>query len=378
MMPERPDAPLTVALDGTPLLGVPTGIGVFTSDLLEALASRGDLSVSSFAVSWRRREQLADAVPDGVRTDQGAMPARPLTWLWSHSNVLAAERFIGPVDVVHGTNFTVPPTRRAGRVVTVHDLTCVRYPELCQSDTLRYPALIARAIKGGAIVHTPSAFVADEVREHFRVKRDQVVPVHSGIPVLPEPDREAAAAIIDPGRPYVLSIGTAEPRKDLPGLVAAFDAAAAIDPELTLVLVGPPGWGSAAVDEAIENATARSRIVTAGFVSDGALSALLSGARLLAYPSVYEGFGFPPLQAMARGIPVVTTAVGSLKEIAGGAAAFVPVGDVDALAEQLVELSSDEARRSILITAGLARANDFTWEATATGLVNLYRRSRQR
>ncbi len=376
-MSEQPDAPLKVALDGTPLLGTPTGVGVFTGDLMKALAARHDLDVSSYAVSWRRREALAEVVPLGVGTDQGAMPARPLTWLWSHSNALAAERFIGPVDVVHGTNFTVPPTRRAGRVVTVHDLTCVRYPELCQSDTLRYPALIARAIKGGAIVHTPSAFVADEVRSHFKVKRDQVVPVHSGIPALPDPDHEAAAAIVDPQKPYVLSIGTAEPRKDLPGLVAAFDAAAAIDPDLVLVLVGPSGWGSAALGEAIERASARSRIVTTGFVPDGTLSALLAGARLLAYPSVYEGFGFPPLQAMERGIPVVTTAVGSLKEIAGGAAAFVPVGDVDALGEQLVVLTSDEARRSILITAGFARSSDFTWEATASGLADLYRRSRQ-
>ncbi len=377
-MAEQSNAPLRVALDGTPLLGVPTGVGVFTSSLLAALAARSDLSLSAYAVSWRTRDQLPGLVPEGVATQQEAMPARPLTWLWSHVDRPRAERFIGPVDVVHGTNFTVPPTRRAGRIVTVHDLTCIRYPELCQRDTLRYPALIARALKRGAVVHTPSAFVADEVREHFGVSRDRVVPVHSGVPHLPPPDHQGARAIIDPSRPYVLSIGTAEPRKDLPGLVRAFGLAATQVPDLSLVLAGPQGWGSEQLTEAIQGSPVRDRIISTGFIEGGVLASLLGGARALAYPSLYEGFGFPPLQAMAMGIPVVTTAVGSLKEIAGDAACFVAVGDNEALAGALVSVTTDESYRAILTTAGLARASDFTWSSTAEGMSNLYRRVARR
>jgi glycosyltransferase involved in cell wall biosynthesis len=373
-MPEGQGSRLRVALDATALLGVPTGVGVFTSSVLEALVERGELEVSAFAISWRKRHELASHVPDGVSTEQRAMPARPLTMLWSRSNLAHAERFLGPVDVVHGTNFTVPPTTRAGQVVTVHDLTFLRFPELCQRDTLRYPALIARALRRGAVVHTPSSFVAEELRDQFSVGPHQVVAVHSGIPALPDPDEAAAAEIIAPGRPYILSVGTAEPRKDLPGLVQAFAALAAEEPELLLVLAGPPGWGSEQLDEAVTASGVAHRIVQPGYVSGPALSALLRRARVLAYPSLYEGFGFPPLQAMAVGVPVVTTRAGALNEIVGGASLMVEPGDTEALADALRIAVSDEAQRSVLITAGATRVRDFSWARTAQGLTELYRR----
>jgi glycosyltransferase involved in cell wall biosynthesis len=365
---------LRTAIDATPLLGQPTGVGVFTAEVLRALSARGDLDLSAFCVSWRTRHQLSSLVPEGVSTKQSAMPARPLHLAWSAMEHPRIERFLGPLDVVHGTNFTVPPSRRAGRVVTVHDLTCIRFPEMCQPATLRYPRLIERALKAGAVVHTPSVSVAEEVRDHFGAPRDQVVAIHSGIPSLPAADAGKVPSNVDLGRPYVLSIGTAEPRKDLPGLVKAFSEVAQRHADLQLVLVGPGGWGSEDLDAAIAASAARDRIVMTGFVEDAALAAILAGARVLAYPSRYEGFGFPPLQAMAAGVPVVTTSVGALRETCGGAALMVEPGDIDALAEALDAAVDDEARRSILITAGLTRVGDFTWESTAAGLVDLYRR----
>ena len=365
---------LRVALDATPLLGTPTGVGVFTAELLGALALDPSLDLSAFAVSWRTRHDLADRVPLGVGTTQRAMPARPLHQAWSVTDHPRIERFLSGLDVVHGTNFTVPPSRRAGRVVTVHDLTCVRFPEMCQPATLRYPKMIERALADGAVVHTPSHFVAEEVREHFSAPRDQVVAIHSGVPSLPPPDRAAVPSNVDLTRPYVLSMGTAEPRKDLPGLVAAFSAVADELPDLQLVLVGPEGWGSDALGQEIARSTARSRIVTTGFVSDPALAALLERASALAYPSVYEGFGFPPLQAMAAGVPVVTTSAGALRETCGGAALLVDPGDRDGLSAALVAAVGDEARRAILTTAGRARSADFTWSSTASAMAALYRR----
>jgi len=365
---------LRVAIDGTSLLGAPTGVGVFTSCLLTALSDDPSLDVSSFAISWRTRHELGGKVPEGISTQQRAMPARPLTMLWSRSNLLKAEDFVGDVDVVHGTNFTVPPTKHAGEVVTVHDLTFFRYPELCQSDTLRYPSLIARALRRGAVVHTPSHFVAEEVREAFKTKPSQVVAVHSGIPELDQPDDAGARALVDVKRPYVLSVGTAEPRKDLPGLVAAFRELASSDPDLTLVLAGPPGWGSDQLDLAIEASGLRDRIVMTGYVTRGVLSSLLRHARVLAYPSLYEGFGFPPLQAMSVGVPVVTTRAGALNEIVGGASLMVEPLDPEGLAEALSVAVYDDAQRSVLIAAGTTRVNDFSWSKTAHGLTDVYRR----
>jgi len=373
-MPEDSGSRLTVALDGTPLLGVPTGVGVFTESVIEALSQRTDLEISAFAISWRTRHQLGELVPPGVTTEQRAMPARPLTRLWSKTNFFGIERFVGPVDVVHGTNFTVPPAKHAGQVVTVHDLTFIRYPELCQPDTLRYPALIRRALRRGAVVHTPSTYVAEEVRDHFSVGPRQVVAVHSGIPHLALPDVEGAHALVDLGRPYVLSVGTAEPRKDLPGLVKAFTAVAHEEPDLQLVLAGPPGWGSEALNEAINQSGVQDRIVQPGYTTAGVLSALLHGARVLAYPSLYEGFGFPPLQAMRAGVPVVTTRAGALNEIVGGASLMVEPHDTEALARALKIAVHDEAQRSVLIAAGTTRVNDFSWDRTAQGLAEIYHR----
>jgi len=374
-VPKNDVPQLHVALDGTPLLGLPTGVGVFTSSLLEALSDRDDLALSAYAVSWRTRDGLAARVPPGVSTEQKAMPARPLSMLWSRSNLVSLERFLGPIDVVHGTNFTVPPTKRAGQVVTVHDLTFLRFPELCQADTLRYPMLIERAVRRGALIHTHSNYVAEEIRDYFSVSTHQVRAVHSGIPQLSEPDRDGAQAITDLRRPYILSIGTAEPRKDLPGLVRAFREIANDLPEVTLVLVGPPGWGTVALDEAVAASGLEKRILRPGYLSDGVLSALLGSARVLAYPSLYEGFGYPPLQAMVAGVPVVSTRAGALSEVIGGASLMVEPFDVEGLARALSIAVTDEAQRSVLVTAGTKRVQDFSWEQTALGLTDLYYRA---
>ena len=174
---------MRLALDATPLLGSRTGVAHFTTGALYALAARPGTEVFGYALSWRGRTSLREVLPPGV-TSGWSVPARPLLWAWARADVVTAERIIDVddgVDVVHGTNFVVPPARRAARVVTVHDLTCVRYPELCTKATLRYPALIRRAVATGAWVHTPSAFVAGEVCEVFGVPPDRVRAVPHGV-----------------------------------------------------------------------------------------------------------------------------------------------------------------------------------------------------
>ena len=137
---------LTLALDATPLLGDRTGIGVAVSGLVAGLAERPDLSIVAYGLSARRWRLLRAALPPGLRLARGPMPAGPLLAAWSRWDLPPVELWSGGVDVVHGTNFVVPPTRRAARVVTVHDLTVVRFPEMCDPPTLRYPALLRRAI----------------------------------------------------------------------------------------------------------------------------------------------------------------------------------------------------------------------------------------
>ncbi len=374
---------LRVGFDATSTIGDRTGVGVFAHEVLARLATDDRLKMTAFAVTWRGRDQLRDAVPAGVRVVTRPMAARPLRLAWARWDRPTLRAWIGPQDVLHGPNFVVPPGGDAAEVVTVHDLTPIRFPELCTPDTLTYPTLVRRAIARGAWIHTPSQFVADEVIEHFTIDPERVVAVANGVTPLHAPTiaSDAAAGIRLVGaKRYVLAIGTVEPRKNLAALVMAFDRMAAHDPDLHLVIAGPDGWGVEVLDHAIAHAAHRDRIRRMGWVSDVERAALLRGATVLAYPSRYEGFGLPPLEAMDAGIPVVTTDAGAIPETVGDAAVVVPNGadDIDALSDALKHVIGDASLRRRLIAAGLARTRRFTWDATALGIADLYLRAAHR
>ena len=358
---------LTVALDGTQLLGPRTGIGTAARAMFEGLADRPEVSVIGYALSARGWRRLADAVPTGVRPLARPLPANALLRLWSVSEQAPVELWAGRVDVVHGTNYVVPPARRAVRLTSVWDMTPVRYPELCTPTSLRYPHLVQRALDRGAWVHTGSQFVAAEIREHFGVDAGRVrvvaPPVVQGVSSTHGPPRQE-------GPPYVLFVGASEPRKDLPTLIAAFDAVASVHPDIELHLVGPPGWAEEAVAEAIQQAAHRHRIRRLGWVPD--ISGVVAGAALLAYPSLYEGFGLPPLEAMSAGVPVVATTAGSVPEVTGGAAVLVAPRDTDGLAAAMQKVLEDSEQRARMISMGLERAGQFTVERTADELLRLY------
>jgi glycosyltransferase involved in cell wall biosynthesis len=362
---------LRVALDATALFGPRTGVGVFTA---EVLARAGDdfVEMAAFAVTWRGRGDLASALPPGVRR-VGRMPmaARPLRALWSRVDAPPIDWWIGPAAVVHGPNFVVPPARHAARLVTVHDLTPWRFPELANNDTRQYPRLVRRAIDHGAHVHVHTRAVADEVVDTLGADVAKVHVVPAGVSDTAGGDGSAGRARAGTDA-YVLALGTVEPRKDLPLLVRAFDALAAHHRELRLVVAGPDGWGVGAYNAAVAAAVHRDRIVRLGWVDDAARADLLAGAAVFAYPSRYEGFGLPPLEAMLAGVPVVATAVDSLVEVCGDGAALVPSSDLDALAAAIEHLLGDAGAREALVARGHARAATFSWDRCAEGLRAVY------
>jgi glycosyltransferase involved in cell wall biosynthesis len=365
---------MRLAFDATSLIGARTGVGVFASEVLDRLPGRPDLDVVAFGVTWRGREALGPSVPDGVEVVGRPMAARPLRQAWRRADHPAIENWTGPIDVVHGPNFVVPPARHAAELVTVHDLTCVRYPEMCTSDTLEYPDLIRRALRRGATIHTVSEFVADEVRDAFGVHGDRVVVVPNGVrpPPADGPGADAATGRTLAGTDrYVVAVGTVEPRKDLPLLVDAFSR---LPPTTTLVIAGADGWGADALSDAIARSSARARIVRLGWVSDEQRVALLRGAAATVFPSIYEGFGLPPLDAMATDTPVIATAAGAVPEVVGHAARLVPTGDADALAAAIDEVLTDPDLADELRQRGRVRVAQFDWDDTADRLVELYRR----
>lgn len=365
---------IRVAVDATPLLDRPTGVGGVTRALLERLGRSAEVAPVAFSVSWHGRGRLPHLVPAGVRAAGRPMAARPLRWAWSHGDWPPIELWTGPVDVVHGPNFVVPPTRRAARVVTVHDLTAVHHPELCTADVLHYPALLGRAVAGGAWVQVPSAAVAREVVEYIGASTERVVVVANGVDEVPRAPAGAGRARAGRER-YVLALGTLEPRKDLPTLVAAFEQLAGTDPDIGLVLAGADGWGAEAVHTAVANSRHRDRIRLTDWVDDQARAALLRDATVLAYPSLYEGFGLPPLEAMSVGVPVVSTEVGSIPEVLGDAADLVAPGDPDALAAALTHVLTDDDHRAELVRRGRERVGRYSWDAYAGGVIDLYRRA---
>jgi glycosyltransferase involved in cell wall biosynthesis len=368
----------TVAIDVTPLLGARTGIGGAVAEVVHALSALDNApDLIPFTLSLRARRHRAD-VPAATR--YVPIPARVLLTTWARSDVPRIDRWIRPARVLHATNYLTPPSRLP-TVITIHDCSFVRFPELCSPEVRRIEPIVRRALRRGAFVHTPSEYVADEVREFFAAElgdADRVTAIAWGAPTPPPsiPSLSADLARHVGDSPYVLAIGTIEPRKNYPNLVAAFAEVAGEHPELQLVLVGASGPDRDRVEDALGQCEpdTRRRIVLTGIVDDEQKHALLTRASVLVYPSLYEGFGLPLLEAMAASVPVVASAAGSIPEVASDAAILVPPTDVHELAAAIAEAATNGETRDRLIERGAARVRDFSWERTAHGLAGLYER----
>lgn len=368
---------------------VPGGTGRYTRGLVDSLV---DTRASDDVLLGWATPGPDLGLPLGVRALNS--PALLLPRLW--------ERGIGPrprgADVVHAPTLLVPPTSSARLVVTIHDVVPWSHPETLTPRGVGFHRRMGeRAARVADLIVTPTQAVADAVTAVLtpRCPVEAVPPGLSGLAdsastAQPGGDADPGGASgpsdphgpdvpagpegpADPagGRPYVLFVGTLEPRKGLDVLAAAM-----ADPRLRgihLVCVGPSGWGGVSIEDLAAQAGIADRTHAAGYVADPELRSLYSAAMAVAMPSRAEGFGLPVLEAMAAGAPVVVSSDPALVEVAGGAAAVAAIGDVAALADVLSELADDMGLRVRMRGAGRARAATFSWTASAHRLWSLYR-----
>ena len=379
---------MLIGLDAIPLTEPRAGVGHYTYELARALAAvaPGDefelVYPSSYpAVDLEGRERLPSNLKEAcVRV--GAFGRR---WWSAGLPRYAARRGF---RLFHGTNYEVPLWGGAVRVLTIHDLSLLSHPETHERRRVwrarrRLPLM---ALAADAVI-TPTEAVRREVSTRLRVAPSKVFAVHEAARDCFRPmDGGEAAGVLGElgiGGEFLLAVGTIEPRKNLLTLVRAFEEVLRERPasELRLVVAGGRGWLSGPLFESIERSPVRGRVVLAGYVSDEQLRALYSACAAFVYPSLYEGFGLPPLEAKSCGAPVVAGWTPAVAEVSGGAARLFDPRDHGQLARLLLELLDDHTARRALSEAGLQRAAHFSWQRTARATLDVYaealKRSRQ-
>lgn len=281
-------------------------------------------------------------------------------------------------DVLHCPDFIPPFRRTCPAVVTVHDVAFLRYPENLTAESRRYYGQVRQAIASAERTIVVSGATARDLADLLGVGSERVRVIHNGLdPAFLVPADPAATARVRArwglDRPYVMFLGTLEPRKDVPTLLRAFAAVRARHPDLLLALVGRRGWLYESIFAVIGSLGLGDAVRHVEDAADADLPPLFDGATAFAFPSLYEGFGLPPLEALARGVPTVVADTSSLPEVVGDAALRFPPGDHDSLTAGLLHVLEDETLRADLRARGPIQAAGFTWERAAQETLAVYR-----
>lgn len=364
-----------------PLAQPRTGVGTYTFELARALAA------ATPADEFELISPLPYDARVGAETVSGDDTPANLKLIYSRPNLLQQRWWtLGlpsylrshPLDLFHGTNYEVPLRAQCPTVITIHDLSLLLHSSTHEARAVRRARLLLplMARKARSII-TPSALVRDEVCTHLKISRDKVfatplAPRGSFRP-MPLPETLETRHRLGIEDEFLLAVGTIEPRKNLALLLKALEevwSATGLQPQL--VVAGKVGWKVDRVLAQVRASSIRDRVRFVGFVTDEELRALYSSCAAFVYPSIYEGFGLPPLEAMACGAPVIASRVPSIKE---SVARIVSATDSTKLAEVIVDLLTDEQARQSLSERGMKHTQQFTWERTAALTREVYARA---
>ncbi|CAN5881314.1 glycosyltransferase family 1 protein [soil metagenome] len=373
---------MRIGLDGIPLTALKTGVGHYTFELACALARVDPESTfevvypSSFPPVANTERDTSVPLPDNLKIMR--VRVGPLGRHWWSTGLPRYVRHSG-LELFHGTNYDVPLWRQCATVLTIHDLSLLIHPETHEkrrvSRSRRRLPIMARAANA---VIVPTESVRTDVCEHLRLSADKVFAVPEAARACFKPMELAATENVRQklriGANFLLTVGTIEPRKNLGTLISAFEEVAGRQSQSTLQLViaGSRGWLSEPLFEALEKSPVRKRIVLTDYLNDEELRALYSSCRAFVFPSIYDGFGLPPLEAMACGAPVITSRIPTLEETTGGAALLFDTASEEDLASSISELIDQEHAREKLAAAGLRQAAKFSWQQTAENTLEVY------
>ena len=355
-----------------------TGIGRYVHEITVALATAGAAEGWSYDVSAPTERGRPGWLPEGVGYRPVPGPRRPLHLAWTAIGGPRLERLVGGFDLVHALHPSFPVPTRQPAVVTVHDLMPLQHPDWYdRGETWGFRRTLDGVARDGSSVIAVSRHVAGLLEETAGVPRDRITVIHEAVDgrfgrrvAAHRVAQVCVAHGVEPGR-YLLALGNISTRKNLGTVVRAM---AAVEPaDLPLLVIGRTGPKAAEVRAEVSRRHLEDRVRIGGFVEDEALPALLQGALALVHPSLDEGFGFPPLEAMAAATPVVAAMAGSVPEIVGAAGVLVEALDVDAWAAAITRVAADAALRTRLAALGVARASDFTWPGAARRTLAVHR-----
>lgn len=351
------------------------GVGRYTKCLAEALAGcrENDDELILAYMDFKRRGPPFPA--PGARFKAARFcPGRLAQYCWRTFDWPPYNLLAGSADVYHFPNFIIPPLARGRSVVTIHDVSFIRHPEFAETRNLAYLNARIRLTVGRAdAILTDSLFSAREIVELLGAAPERVHAIPLGITPPPPPPEQARALLQAAGlnRPYILAVGTIEPRKNLAFLVDVFEAMKDFDG--CLAVAGMPGWKVEPILARMRGSKRAGDIRLLGYQPEETLNALYAGAEALVFPSLYEGFGLPPLEAMARGTPVVASGIPVLREVLGNGALMIDGYDAKEWAAAICALAGDREARARLSAEGRRQAARFTWETAARETWKVYR-----
>lgn len=373
---------MRIGIDATPLPAQPVGAGVYIIEIIRALAAAEAAELIVFAHPHGRR--LIETMPlPGTTWVEVPNRGTGMRLTWEQAALPGLSQRL-QLDLLHSLHYTRPARLPCASVVTFHDLTFFLYPRLhTRVKRVYFPYMMRlSARKADAIIAVSESTRRDAIRV-LNIPAERVHTVHSGISPLFR-RIEDRAVLEDCRRRYdlperfILYVGTVEPRKNLPLLIRAYAALLQEAQPQPLVIVGRNGWMYEEVYRLVEDLRLGEHVRFTGYLPGEDLPMVYNLAEIFVYPSLYEGFGFPPLEAMACGAPVITTAVSAMEESVGDAGLLTAPGDEAALVSAIRRLSEDPDLRRSFSTIGRQRAAQFTWAHAARETLNVYRKTLSR